>query len=139
MKDLLHALRLSHVEAGLPDLYEQARLHSLTYESFLRRVLTMEIEGRKLAAQQQRLKAARLPARKTLDEFEFGKCFVLDDVALFYLLSGGRRLDHARDDVAYARFFRVGAFLNPDAHDFTRAAVIRRAQSGIGSNHIGSP
>ncbi len=71
MKDLLHALRLSHVEAGLPDLYEQARLHSLTYESCLRRVLTMESEGRKLAAQQQRLKAARLPARKTLDEFDF--------------------------------------------------------------------
>lgn len=71
MKDLLHALRLSHVEAGLPDLYEQARLHSLTYESFLRRVLTMEIEGRKLAAQQQRLKAARLPVRKTLEEFDF--------------------------------------------------------------------
>jgi len=71
MKDLLHALRLSHVEAGLPDLYEQARLHSLTYESFLRRVLTMEIEGRKLAAQQQRLKTARLPVRKTLEEFDF--------------------------------------------------------------------
>jgi DNA replication protein DnaC len=71
MNDLLHALRLSHVEAGLPDLYEQARLHSLTYESFLRRVLTMEIEGRKLAAQQQRLKAARLPARKTLEAFDF--------------------------------------------------------------------
>jgi DNA replication protein DnaC len=71
MKELLQALRLVHVEAELPDLYEQARLHSLTYESFLRRVLLLEIEGRKLAAQQQRLKAARLPARKTLDEFDF--------------------------------------------------------------------
>lgn len=70
MNDLLHALRLSHVEAGLPDLYEQARLHSLTYESFLRRVLTMEIEGRKRAAQQQRLKTARLPTRKTLEAFD---------------------------------------------------------------------
>ncbi len=71
MKDLLHALRLCHVEAGLPDLYEQARLHGLTYEAFLRRVLLLEIEGRKLAAQHKRLKAARLPARKTLDEFDF--------------------------------------------------------------------
>ena len=52
MKDLLHALRLCHVEAGLPDLYEQARLHSLTYESFLRRVLLLEIEGRKLVVGQ---------------------------------------------------------------------------------------
>jgi len=71
MKDVLQALRLSHVEMGLPDLYEQARLHSLTYESFLRRVLVMEIEGRKLVAQQNRLKAARLPTRKTLEEFDF--------------------------------------------------------------------
>lgn len=71
MKELLQALRFSHVETGLPDLYEQARLHSLTYESFLRRVLVMEIEGRKLVAQQHRLKAARLPARKTLEAFDF--------------------------------------------------------------------
>jgi DNA replication protein DnaC len=71
MKDLLQALRLAHVEAGLPDLYEQARLHGLTYEAFLRRVLMLEIEGRKLAAQQTRLKAARLPVRKTLEEFDF--------------------------------------------------------------------
>ena len=71
MKDLFQALRLSHVETGLPDLYEQARLHSLTYEAFLRRVLSLEIEGRKLAAQYTRLKAARLPVRKTLEEFDF--------------------------------------------------------------------
>jgi len=71
MKDLLQALRLSHVEAGLPDLYEQARLHGLTYEAFLRRILLLEVEGRKLAAQHKRLKAARLPMRKTLEEFDF--------------------------------------------------------------------
>ena len=71
MKDLLQALRLGHVEAGLSDLYEQARLHGLTYEAFLRRVLLLEIEGRKLSAQHKRLKAARLPTRKTLEEFDF--------------------------------------------------------------------
>ncbi len=71
MNDLLQALRLSHVEAELPALYEQARLHSLTYEAFLRRVLLLEIEGRQLAAQRNRLKAAHLPVRKTLEEFDF--------------------------------------------------------------------
>lgn len=71
MKDLLQALRLSHVEAELPALYEQARLHSLTYEAFLRRVLLLEAEGRKLTAQRNRLKAAHLPVRKTLEEFDF--------------------------------------------------------------------
>ena len=58
MNDLLHALHLRHVEKGLPDLMEQARMHSLTYDAFLRRFLTMEVEGRKLAAAHTRLKAA---------------------------------------------------------------------------------
>src|SRR5260370_828886 len=49
MNDLLQALHLRHVEKGLPDLMEQARMHSLTYDAFLRRFLTMEVEGRKLA------------------------------------------------------------------------------------------
>jgi len=71
MKELLHALHLCYVETGLSDLYEQARLHGLTYEAFLRRVLLLEIDGRKLAAQHKRLSAARLPTCKTLEEFDF--------------------------------------------------------------------
>lgn len=71
MNELLQALSLRHLEKGLPNLYEQARMHGLTYEAFLRRVLVMEVEGRKLAAQQKRLKAAKLPTRKTLEEFDF--------------------------------------------------------------------
>jgi len=71
MNELLKALSLRHLEKGLPELYEQARLHSLTYEGFLRRVLVMEVEGRKLAAGHKRLKAAKLPTRKTLEEFDF--------------------------------------------------------------------
>jgi DNA replication protein DnaC len=71
MNDLLSDLRLKHVEKGLPDLLEQARLHSFTYEVFLRRVLMMELEGRTLQAQHSRLQAAKLPMRKTLEEFDF--------------------------------------------------------------------
>jgi DNA replication protein DnaC len=71
MNDLLKALSLRHVEKGLPEVYEQARMHALTYDAFLRRVLLMEVEGRKLAAQHRRLKEAKLPTRKTLEEFDF--------------------------------------------------------------------
>jgi DNA replication protein DnaC len=71
VNELLKALSLRHLEKGLPEVYEQARMHGLTYEAFLRRVLTMEVEGRKLAAQHKRLKAAKLPTRKTLEEFDF--------------------------------------------------------------------
>jgi DNA replication protein DnaC len=71
MKDVCQALRLKHVERGLPDLLEQARRESLTYEAFLHQALTLEVEGRERQAQQARLKAARLPMRKTLEEFDF--------------------------------------------------------------------
>jgi DNA replication protein DnaC len=71
MNDLLTTLHFKHVESRLPALLEQARLHSLTYDAFLRRVLLTEIEGRKQVAQQTRLRAAKLPLRKTLDEFDF--------------------------------------------------------------------
>src|SRR6266566_2276279 len=71
MNDLFKLLHLKYVEKKLPDLLEQARLHSLTYEAFLRRVLTLEIEGRKATASHNREKAAKLPVRKTLEEFDF--------------------------------------------------------------------
>lgn len=71
MNELLKALSLRHLDKGLPELYEQARMHGLTYEAFLRRVLSMEVEGRKFTAQHKRLKAAKLPTRKTLEEFDF--------------------------------------------------------------------
>ena len=85
MNELLKTLGLRHVEQGLPDLYEQARLHSLTYDAFLRRVLTMEVEARKLAAGQNRLKAAKLPTRKTLEEFDFSFQPSLDERHLWEL------------------------------------------------------
>jgi DNA replication protein DnaC len=71
MNDLFKFLHLKYVEKRLPELLEQARLHSLTYEAFLRRVLTTEIEGRKATASHTREKAAKLPVRKTLEEFDF--------------------------------------------------------------------
>jgi DNA replication protein DnaC len=71
MNDLFKLLHLKYVEPRLPELLEQARLHGLTYEAFLRRVLMLEIEGRKATASHNREKAAKLPVRKTLEEFDF--------------------------------------------------------------------
>ena len=85
MNELLKTLGLRYVENGLPDLYEQARMHSLTYDAFLRRVLTMEVEARKLATGQKRLKAAKLPTRKTLEEFDFSFQPSLDERHLWEL------------------------------------------------------
>jgi len=71
LTDLLKTLRFKYVEHHLPEVMEQARIHSLTYDGFLRRVLSLEIEGRNQTASHNRLKAARLPMRKTLEEFDF--------------------------------------------------------------------
>lgn len=71
MQEWLKELRFTHVEPTLADVMEQARLHSLTDDAFLKRVLSLEVEGRKRTAQHHRLKSARLPLHKTLEAFDF--------------------------------------------------------------------
>ena len=71
LPELLKTLHLKYVEPQLAHLMEEARIHSLTYDAFLRRVLSLEVEARKQAAHQNRRKAARLPVSKTLDAFDF--------------------------------------------------------------------
>lgn len=71
LPDLLKTLHLKYVEPHLAQVMEEARLHSLTYDAFLRRVLSLEVQARKQSAHQTRRKAARLPVSKTLDGFDF--------------------------------------------------------------------
>lgn len=81
----LRELRFKYVEQHLPDVLEQARVHSLTYDAFLKRVLSLELEGRTQAAQHTRLKTARLPMRKTLEEFDFSFQSTLSERQLWEL------------------------------------------------------
>src|ERR1700737_2554498 len=71
ISELLKTLHLKYVEPQLANLMEEARIHSVTYDAFLRRVLSLEVEARKHTAHQNRRKAARLPVSKTLDAFDF--------------------------------------------------------------------
>ncbi len=71
LPELLNTLHLKYVEPKLAHLMEEARLHSLTYDAFLRRVLSLEVDARTQTAHQNRRKAARLPISKTLDAFDF--------------------------------------------------------------------
>ncbi len=70
-KGVYHQLKLAHLEAALPQVLEEARTHSWTYETFLERALCAEVEGREQKALARRLKSARLPTKKTLDGFDF--------------------------------------------------------------------
>src|SRR5579884_1613742 len=64
-------LRLTHLEAALPQVLQAAQREQWTYETFLQRVLAAELEGREQKAIARRLKAARIPSKKTLDGFDF--------------------------------------------------------------------
>jgi DNA replication protein DnaC len=64
-------LNLTHLEAALPQMLDGARAQQWTYETFLERALMAELEGREQKAIARRLKAARIPGKKTLDSFDF--------------------------------------------------------------------
>lgn len=70
-KGVYQQLKLAHLEAALPHLLEHARREQWTYETFLERVFAAEVDGREQKAIARRLKAARLPGKKTLDGFDF--------------------------------------------------------------------
>jgi DNA replication protein DnaC len=67
----LKQLGLTQLEQALPTLYEMARQQQWTYETFLSRAIAAEIEGRDRRAAERRMTAARLPALKTLEAFDF--------------------------------------------------------------------
>jgi DNA replication protein DnaC len=64
-------LNLTHLEAALPQVVQAAQREQWTYETFLQRALAAELEGREQKAMARRLKAARIPSKKTLDGFDF--------------------------------------------------------------------
>src|SRR2546428_1374605 len=71
MQQQLKHLGLTQLEKALPTLFETARQEQWTYEVFLNRAIAAEIEGRDRRAAQRRMTAARLPAIKTLEAFDF--------------------------------------------------------------------
>jgi DNA replication protein DnaC len=64
-------LNLTQLEMVLPTLLDQARHEQWTYETLLDRALAAELDGRERKAMVRRLKAARIPGKKTIDGFDF--------------------------------------------------------------------
>lgn len=71
MKEAYKKLNLTQLETVLPQLLDQARREQWTYEVLLERALAAELDGREQKAIARRLKAARIPGKKTLDGFDF--------------------------------------------------------------------
>ena len=71
LDNLLEKLKLDHLEHQLDAVCEQAAQRQLDYKDFLVQALQTEWQGRFQRNTEARLKLARFPWIKTLDQFEF--------------------------------------------------------------------
>jgi IstB-like ATP binding protein len=72
--ELAHLFRLLKAPAAaraLPKLAERARQEEWSYERFAHALLSSETSARDSHGGESRIRAARFPARKTLEEFDF--------------------------------------------------------------------
>src|SRR5215208_3306363 len=68
---LFRALKAPAAARALPKLADRARQEQWSYEAFAAALLKTETDSRDSHGGQARIKAARFPARKTLEEFDF--------------------------------------------------------------------
>jgi DNA replication protein DnaC len=68
---LFRALKAPAAASALPKLADRAREEDWSYEQFAATLLKTEIDSRDSHGGQARIKAARFPARKTIEEFDF--------------------------------------------------------------------
>lgn len=71
LEQLLNHLKMEHLQASLDSLCEHASKQDLNYREFLEQALAQEWGGRHQKGLESRLKQARLPWIKTLEQFDF--------------------------------------------------------------------
>jgi IstB-like ATP binding protein len=69
---LFRTLKAPAAARALPKLAERARHEAWSYERFCEALLATEVASRDAHGGETRIKQARLPARKTLEELDFG-------------------------------------------------------------------
>jgi len=100
---LTRALKAPALRASVPRLAERARAESWTHEEFLAACLQREVAARESHGGEGRIRAARFPARKSLEEFDF---------------------DHARG-------LRRETIAHLGTLDFAAAKALRRQRVGV--------
>jgi DNA replication protein DnaC len=68
---LLSKLKLEHLEPQIASVCEQAASQDLDYPTFLTRALAVEWQGRQQRSIEARLRLARFPWLKTLEQYDF--------------------------------------------------------------------
>lgn len=92
----LRTLRLPSILRVYEKTAADALKESLGHEEYLLKVSSVEIEDRDAKAFQRRLKLAKLPAKKTLAQFEFPRLPDLDPL-LVHRLAGGEFVGRAEN------------------------------------------
>ena len=68
---LFRAMKAPAAARALPNLAERAREEEWRYERFAEALLSTEVSSRESSGGRLRIRAARFPAHKTLEEFDF--------------------------------------------------------------------
>ena len=89
VKQYCKALRVPMIGAHFVQLAEQAIKEQRSHIGYLEALLTMESEERDRHAIQQRLRDARLPRLKTLEEFDFNQARQIPAAKIRELAEGG--------------------------------------------------
>jgi DNA replication protein DnaC len=94
---LFRALKAPAAARSLPKLADRARAEEWSYERFAEALLAAEVASRESSGGELRIRAARFPARKTLEEFDFSFARSLRKAAVLHLA----QLDflHAKENV----------------------------------------
>lgn len=71
LESLLQKLKMDHLGSQLDSICEQASKRDLAYKEFLTEALSAEWSGRHLRGVEGRLRQARFPAVKTMEQFDF--------------------------------------------------------------------
>src|SRR4249919_738925 len=119
---LTRALKAPTLRESVDRLAERARAESWTHEEFLIACLQREVSARESHGGEGRIRAARFPARKSLEEFDFDHARTLKRDTIAHL--GTLDFVAARDNVV---------FLGPPGTGKTHLAIglsIRACQHG---------
>lgn len=101
-KDIAHlcrALKAPNLAAAVERLGQRARDDGWTHEEFLAACLEREVNARSANGAEIRIKAAKFPARKTLDEFDWDHQRSLKRDTILHL--GALDFVHSKDNVVF--------------------------------------
>ena len=94
LKENLKALNLSHMFSSLGSLVRQARENGTSLEEFLLALTEVELQIRAENRLKRKLREAKFPLLKTLEQFDYGSAEVLDKRLMRELESGEYLLGH---------------------------------------------